>query len=79
MRATNESIGKPKGEYGYGNHQNRMIDSVSKIGITLSRSPKNDFLAVEKQVLKLIDSVNLTFDPDFASSNALAKFDKKYI
>jgi hypothetical protein len=44
-----------------GDHQRRIISSLKKIGITLSRKPPKDFGEIENNTFLLIDSVNSTF------------------
>ncbi|HCH49632.1 MAG TPA: hypothetical protein DEV59_02870 [Proteus sp.] len=57
----NYQIDNLKGDYKYKVHQEKMIDSMKNIGITLSRGPKNIFTEIEPEVFQLIDSVNVAF------------------
>lgn len=58
---TNRSISSPMGGFGYRKHQDRMIKALKPLGISLSYRPKNDFVDVETEIFKLIDSFNHTF------------------
>lgn len=73
---TNDSINSPKGEYGYRKHQERLISTVSSLGIKLSFLPKNDFHNVENDLFLLIDSVNQTFSN---STQKLSNIKRDYL
>jgi len=50
-----------EGSFRYVEHQNRMIDALAGVGITLTRHPRIDFFQVERELLSLISSVNAAF------------------
>ena len=67
------SLSKPgvenKHTYTTYDHQWRIINSLSNIGISLSKKDPSDFLASEVAAFRLVDSVNFTFY-DVDSSNS---------
>jgi hypothetical protein len=64
------------GSFSYKEHQGRMINELIDIGIRIERAPRNDFYAVETEVLELISSINL----EFCSKQDIPKLiDRKYI
>lgn len=64
------------GSFSYKEHQGRMIKELIDIGIRIERAPRNDFYAVETEVLELISSINL----EFCSKQDIPKLiDRKYI
>lgn len=72
---TNEHVSSPDKDYKYQVHQRKMIVIFEKIGIFLSRGPKNKFIEVEAQIFYFVDVINMTF------SNLdieLSKIEKKY-
>lgn len=50
-----------QGSFRYMPHQQRVIDVVSALGISLTHQPRNDFYEIEDQVFSLISSVNKSF------------------
>lgn len=54
-------LGHDAPKYCYKDHQGRMIGTLSEVGISIGRMPKNDFFEVESQVLEIVDSVSMTF------------------
>ena len=61
LNATN-SYFEPAGErYSYSDHQARLIKALGVIGFNLSIMTKNDFYALEGEIISLLDSVNRTF------------------
>lgn len=79
IEITNEAIGKPKGEYGYAKHQDRMIAAFEGVGISMERLPKNDFLKVEEELLMLIDSINYAFNPGHRREDDLSRVPRDYV
>ncbi len=61
INETNNKINSPKGEFGYKEHQKRVMERLKLIGIDLSFLPKNNFHDTELEIFCLIDSVNQTF------------------
>ncbi|PML43805.1 hypothetical protein BCT35_18150 [Vibrio lentus] len=49
------------GSYKYKDHQKRMIEALSKIGINLQLCPRNDFIMIEGDFHNLIDTINSSF------------------
>lgn len=56
-----QSTTATEGSYKYKDHQRRMIKVLSKIGISVQLTPRNDFIAIEGQFHDLIDTVNKAF------------------
>ena len=56
-----ERVKSKEKDYNYNKHQKAMCDATIEIGIYLSSLPKNNFDAVESDLVKTIDSVNRTF------------------
>lgn len=50
-----------QGSFRYMPHQQRMIDALLLLGITLTHQPRNEFYEVEDQILSLISSLNKSF------------------
>ncbi|CNG88026.1 retron Ec48 family effector membrane protein [Yersinia enterocolitica] len=64
------------GKFYYKNHQSSIIEKSSRIGIKISRGPKNVFVDVEHQVFELIDCVNITF---CSFKYELAEIERTYV
>lgn len=50
-----------QGSFRYMPHQQRVINAVSVLGITLTHQPRNEFYEIEDQIFSLISSVNESF------------------
>lgn len=50
-----------EGSFRYVEHQNRIIEALAGVGITLTRHPRIDFFQVERELFSLISSVNAAF------------------
>lgn len=61
IEETCERVKSKEKDYNYNKHQKAMCDATIEIGIYLSSLPKNNFDAVESDLVKTIDSVNRTF------------------
>lgn len=57
----NQSTKASKGPFRYDEHQSRIIKALRPIGINIQRAPKNDFIIIEKDVLSLIQTINMSF------------------
>ena len=49
------------GKFAYVEHQNRLANALKAFGIHITTMPKNDFTAMENDLILLLDSVNRTF------------------
>lgn len=76
IEETNKSLSPTAKSYNYNSHQRRMVDSLSKLGISMDTNTKNQFIETEENVFKLIDMVNQTF---MATEIKLSKVARKYI
>ncbi|WP_220805047.1 retron Ec48 family effector membrane protein [Pseudomonas sp. NCCP-436] len=50
-----------QGSFRYMPHQQRIMQAVLSIGISLSHQPRNEFYEIEDQIFSLINSVNKSF------------------
>lgn len=50
-----------KGSFRYMPHQQRIIDSLRSLGISLTNQPRNEFYEIEDQIFDLISSLNRSF------------------
>lgn len=50
-----------KPDFSYVQHQMKMIEALSAIGLKLQRLPRNEFYQAEKEVLELIEVINIEF------------------
>lgn len=59
--SNNEFYGPETSNFDYKQHQTRMIECFSHIGINLNRRPRLKFYEVETQALELINTINASF------------------
>ena len=75
-QSNQQCSGQSEKSFRYKEHQNRMIEPLGHIGISLTRHPRNDFFEIEGQILSLIETVNKAFT---AGSSTESIKERKYI
>ncbi len=58
-------------------HQRRVIAALQKIGISITRLSPNEFFEIESAALRLLDSVNLTFESGFSRNSPPLLYSKR--
>jgi len=61
IEEANDCVTDPAKEYKYKIYQGKIMVALNKLGVIINRGPKNNFIEVEKNLLELIDCVNMTF------------------
>ncbi|MGF1770227.1 retron Ec48 family effector membrane protein [Enterovibrio makurazakiensis] len=61
------------GSYKYKDHQKRMIEALSKIGIILPLAPRNDFIMIEGEFHSLVQAINNAFCSGSSVDNLLER------
>lgn len=64
------------GKFVHVDHQNRLMTALKPFGINITRMPKNDFIAMENEIISLLDAVNRTFAENVLE---LYKCERRYL